>query len=148
MQRRTVLQGVSGSVLSGTLAGCLIGVGNPLEATTPENQTYPNPPANLTTETAKQVALEYEVALFQNELQNEHSFVDASDARVVNRSSGGIYIVTVIHYGEEEYNAGEGWGCQIDATYFVNTTTIRRIGGTDITASRRCKDPWPPDGDL
>lgn len=98
---------------------------------------YPTPPEHLANGTAERVALDYETTLVHNVLRNlsvRNFTVDRGTevrARVLNHSDDGIYVRTSVEFF---YTMGiESYGCTQRATYFVNGTTIERVGGTDVT---------------
>jgi len=106
---------------------------------------YPSPPATVTNQTATEVALEYELALISNTFQNEsyENFsvgIDDPDAMVLNQSDGGVYVQTHIVYRWNVTGYGVQERCDETATYFVNPTAIRRLGGTDVTLHKALCD--------
>ena len=103
------------------------------EATTVPRVTYPDPPANLTNETAKQAAVAYEEARLQNRLRNESEityfelgYMRPVNTTVLNRSDGGVYVEidATYSYGTKQWVAD---GDPVRSVYHVNETAIRHV---------------------
>ncbi|WP_232686367.1 hypothetical protein [Halobacterium zhouii] len=103
------------------------------EPTTVPTATYPDPPDDLTNETAKQVAVAYEEARLQNQLRNESEityfelgYVKPVNVTVLNRSDGGLYVAVdgAYSYGTPEKSAD---GVPVRSLYYVNEATIRHV---------------------
>jgi len=143
------------------LSGCSVVFNGPsgahqTTATTPGTTTptttvlpleeYPSPPATLTNQTAKEVVLTYELALISNTFRNEsyENFsvgIDDPEAVVLNRSGGGVYVQTHVVYAWDVVpRGGLDEECDETAIYFVNTTTVHRLGGTDVTLHKALCD--------
>lgn len=138
MRRFTIL-----AVLVGVLVGGYIGVGMPgapsQSPTATPSQSYPNPPPNTTDGAVQQAAIAYEEAYVHNQLRHHYEEFRVSEwkeprAEILNRSDGGVYVrVTVTYsYSGDDFVAD---GRESTAVYFVDTTTIRRIHGSDIAAN-------------
>lgn len=104
-------------------------------------RNYSSPPQNLSAESVKRAALEYEAAYVYNylaqydRLENIGLSSSTADKRATirNRSRGGVF-VRVTHPYSYEYSNGA-----VDdstyATYFVTTGSICRVDGSRITVA-------------
>lgn len=130
------------------LAGCTASAPAPSESQTgvtedgtPEPREFPSPPAELTPETAKQTALNYEAAYVDRRLVNSSvddfgTFGGASfpEASIVNETDSGYYIDVQMPY---YYEQGEmDTDTFTRARYFVSTGTINRINGSNVAVPR------------
>jgi hypothetical protein len=142
-------------------AGCLGGVPGS-STTTPTPPTaqwdapdgpneYPAPPSNLTDDGARQVAVAYEEAFVLNRLRASDvdgyglGGVFGTEATVLNRSDGGVYVRVKRGYYTTDTIEGTTASPNTTArasklhadgvsraTYFVSTETVRRVSGREI----------------
>lgn len=128
------------------LAGCSASFGTTTQetttdrATTADRMTYPGPPADLTNESAKAVALDYEEAYVHNRLRNasevdsfgvRDGVVVSVEAAVLNESDGGVYVRVQMPYwwGNEDVDSDGG----TNAVYFVSEETVERVRGDEVS---------------
>ena len=140
-------------VLLVTLAGCAGGeTGTPGETSsttpgsdfdsgsnrTPTAMAAPEPPADLTNESAKRVALEAERAhVFDVLREHTDRFSEWGvgawsnpDAVVIDETDGGVYVEVEMPYS---YQAGASYVDAVaTATYLVSEDEVRRVDGEEI----------------
>jgi hypothetical protein len=107
------------------------------EPTTVSRAPYPDPPADLTNESATEAVVAYEEARLQNQLRNESEithfklgYMQPVNATVLNRSDGGLYVEVdgTYSYGTREQSAD---GVPVRSLYHVNETAIRYVAALD-----------------
>ena len=129
------------------LAGCSAVPSNPTEEstttareTTAERLSFPEPPVDLTNETAKAVALDHEEAYVHNRLRNASEltyfsvragYVMSVESEVLNESDGGVYVRVQMPYSTgTENSTGDGG---TNAVYFVSEDTVERVRGDEVS---------------
>lgn len=138
-------------VVAVTLAGCAGGLGladRPATtdrtttelATTADRMLYPDPPDELTSESAKAVALDYEEAYVHNRLRMaseltyfsvREGYVMSVESEVLNESDGGVYVRVQMPYSTgTEDSTGDGG---TNAVYFVSEETVERVRGDEVS---------------
>lgn len=138
-------------VVAVALAGCAGGLGladrsatteqsTTAPATTADRMPSPDPPDELTNETAKRVALDHEEAYVHDRLrtasdvrrfgvrENATTYVDAE---VLNESDGGVYVRVHMPYSYST-DSVEADG-STDAVYFVSEETVERVRGDEVS---------------
>lgn len=121
------------------LAGCaaVSGPSSTTTTTVAPPREYPDPPDDLTNETAKETALAYEEVYVYQRLRDRglaHWEVpgwDTPTAEVLAWENGGVYVRVDMPYsgGREPENAGDA---RTRAQYFVSNDTIRRVNGSEV----------------
>lgn len=146
----------SALILVPVLAGCTTGptagvdpgaatattAGTPPTAAEPSPdgpRTYPDPPANLTNESAKGVAVAYERAHLLNELaaadhdENGLGGIAGTDATVFRRANGGVYVNVRQGFWFTNERTDTTTTVQLhgdgisNATYYVSTDRVVRV---------------------
>lgn len=128
-------------VVAVTLAGCAGGLGlADRPATTADRMLYPDPPDELTSESAKAVALDYEEAYVHNRLRMaseltyfsvREGYVMSVESEVLNESDGGVYVRVQMPYSTgTEDSTGDGG---TNAVYFVSEETVERVRGDEVS---------------
>lgn len=134
MRRQSVL---------GLLAVCLVlsgctaptGVASKPDSTGDQapRKPFPDPPANLSTDTVRTVAIEYDRARVHNLLRNvseittfDIGYLSSPSATVVNHTEHGVYVRTEIRYSYAT-DAKHADGVPVRSLYYLNTTTIHLV---------------------
>lgn len=96
-------------------------------------QAFPDPPANLSSDAVRTVAIEYEQTRVHNLLRNESritsfeiGYLLSPNATVVNRTDTGVYVRVEVHYSYAT-DTKQADGVPVRSLYYLNTTTIRLV---------------------
>lgn len=112
-------------------AGC---AGFGAETSTPApRQSYPDPPADLTNESVRQVAIEYEETRLHNTLRNRSGVetvsvpgIHPSEATIVNRTDTGVYVEVAVSYSYSTETV-EADHPLVRSVYVVGSNQVRRV---------------------